>query len=171
MDDHEKYAARAFAREPRLLFVVQRSTNKNAVGYWLDPEQQRVRAEWFMFERDSAGGAREALTDAERAWAFGVTQKGVQFRVRAMADHVLQLGKHGERHVAIMSLEGKHVVVQRVWVQLKTVLGLQTFLPDFICVAGVDSATGDKVRIRLAAPDAEAQALADKYAAASGAPR
>lgn len=147
IEECDKYAARALEKDPHLMFVIQRNHNKNAVGYSFI--NNNVQARWFEFEADRSGSTRSAVTELERL-AFGVTQKGVTFRMKAIPGHVLHVGQSAAgKPVAVMTHEGVQIVLRRVWVQLKIIMWVQTPVAEFIDIFGTNIATGEPVRVRI----------------------
>ena len=147
VEECEKYAARAFEKDPHLMFVIQRNHNKNAVGYSFI--NSTVQARWFEFEADTSGSTRSAVTEMERL-AFGVTQKGVTFRMKAIPGHVLHVGQSAEgKPVAVLTHNGVQIVLRRVWVKLKTIMWVHTPVAEFIEIFGANIATGEPVKVRI----------------------
>lgn len=145
--DTERDAARVVALDTSVLFVVQRSQNRNTVAYsWV---QDSVNAQWFMFQTDPTGNTRELLTPSEKKLVFGIKQKGVQFYIKSMPDLHVHVGFQNERPVAIATVGGIKLIVKRVWLDLKTVLGFTLPLTEFIDVHGIDAETGAAARVRI----------------------
>ena len=147
VEECEKYAARAFEKDPHLMFVIQRNHNKNAVGYSF--VNSIVQARWFEFEADKSGSTRSAVTDLQRL-AFGVTQKGVTFRMKAIPGHELHVGTSAAgKPVAVMTHKGVQIVLRRGWEQLQTLMWVHTPVAEFIEIFGTNIATGEPVQVRI----------------------
>jgi Domain of unknown function (DUF4833) len=141
------------------LFIIEKSTNANAVHYdavitpdgGLNPRQPII-AYWVMAAED---GRREDLTLAERRKAFGFTivhgwdANSYHLRLVAQQQRDIYVRRNGNSVRAETLIAGRCAYLTKIYVKVHKVLALPRI--EFIELFGSDIATGEPVceRVRL----------------------
>jgi hypothetical protein len=135
------------------LFVIERSTNANAVHYdanvgadgQLDPRQP-ISAYWIMAAVD---GHREELTALEKSLAYGFTvepgQDSNSYHLRLVAQKRRDIAvvRQGDAIRAEAVIDGHRAWLKKMYVNTHKVLAVPTV--KYIELFGTDLATGESV--------------------------
>ena len=135
------------------VFVFERNTNTNYVCYDINlkngvlQQKEPLNAYWVLGKETRI----ESLTFLDKKMAFGVkvvssTQEEAIVHLSAYKDLKIRICKHKGKWVGIVKLNGKEIIVQKMFAQMKQPIGVKC---EYVDILGTDLKTGEKRNERI----------------------
>ena len=135
------------------IFVFERSNNTNYVCYDINLEKgqliqkEPLKAYWVLGHETRI----ENLTFLDRKMAFGVKVVSAKadeavVHLTAYKDLRIRVCKHGGKWVGIVKLNGREIVVQKMFAQMKPPVNVKC---EYVEITGTDLKTGEKRKERI----------------------
>lgn len=130
------------------VFVFERSTNSNYVCYDINLEdgalcqKEPLKIYWVLGD----GTRIEGLTFLDRRMAYGVKvvssgKDEALVHLAAYKDLNIRICKHKGKWVAIIKRQGREMIVQKMFAQMKPPLSVKC---EYVEITGIDIETGGK---------------------------
>lgn len=145
----------ADAEKPHV-FVFERSTNGNYVCYDVNLQKdgtlyqkKPLRAYWRLDKKTHF--VEDSLTFLDKRMAFGVKVVSAKknetlVHLSAYKDLTIRVCKRGADWVGIVKLNGREMVLRKMFAQMKPPIGVKC---EYVDIYGTDLKTGEKVRERI----------------------